>query len=116
MAQYEEFTIDQGSDVALELHLVNHDGSIKNLAGHSVTGKIKKTYGSSDSDATSFNSIIADYNGGIVTLELSNSQTDSLKAGRYVYDVEITFYDSDQNAIVERVLEGKITVTPSVTK
>ena len=30
MAQYEEFTIDQGSDVTITLNLVNTDGSKKN--------------------------------------------------------------------------------------
>ena len=44
------------------------------------------------------------------------SQTDSLKAGRYVYDVELSFVDSDGATIIERVLEGKITLTPSVTR
>jgi hypothetical protein len=36
--------------------------------------------------------------------------------GRYVYDVELKYNDSDGNAIVERILEGKIKVSPSVTR
>ena len=31
MAQYEEFTIDQGADVAIELHLVDKNDAKKNL-------------------------------------------------------------------------------------
>ena len=31
MAQYEEFTIDQGADVALEIHCINQDASVKDL-------------------------------------------------------------------------------------
>ena len=31
MAQYEEFSIDKGSDVAVEIHLLNKDGTKKNL-------------------------------------------------------------------------------------
>ena len=53
---------------------------------------------------------------GTCTLSLTNSQTDALKPGKYVYDVEISFVDSDNNTIVERILEGRIQVTPSVTK
>ena len=49
-------------------------------------------------------------------MSLTNTQTDALKAGRYVYDVELSFADSDGDTIIERVLEGKITITPSVTK
>ena len=48
-------------------------------------------------------------------LKLTNTQTTSLKAGRYVYDVELSHTDSAANTIIERVLEGVITVTPSVT-
>ena len=87
MAQYEEFTIDQGADVT-----------------------------SSDSDTTTFTSLVTNASGGIAYLTLTNSQTNALKPGRYVYDVELSFQDSDLNTITERVLEGRIQVTPSVTK
>jgi hypothetical protein len=116
VAQYEEITIDQGADAAIEIHLVNPNGSAKDLAYHTVAAKMKKTYNSSDSDAITFTSIVADPAiDGIVTLSLTNAQTDLLKAGRYVYDVELSYQDSDENTIVERILEGVITVTPSVT-
>jgi len=39
-----------------------------------------------------------------------------MKAGRYVYDVEISSIDSAANTLVERILEGQITVSPSVTR
>jgi len=39
-----------------------------------------------------------------------------LKPGRYVYDAELSFVDSAGATITERVLEGRIQVTPSVTK
>jgi hypothetical protein len=51
-----------------------------------------------------------------IILELSNSQTDSMKPGRWVYDVEISYNDSAGNTIIERVLEGNLEVTPSVTR
>lgn len=117
MAQYEEFTIDQGADVAVEIHLVNMDNSKKNLTGYSVAAKLKKNYNSDSDETTSFASIIASpATDGVVTISLTNSQTDALKAGRYVYDVEISYLDSDENTIVERVLEGRAQVTPSVTR
>lgn len=116
MAQQEDFSIDQGADVTIQLHLVNKNGSAKNLADHTVAAKMKKTYATVDSDAISFTpAIVSPAERGIVTLSLTNTQTDALAAGRYVYDVEVSFLDSDSDMIVERVLEGKITVTPSVT-
>ena len=114
MAQYEELSIDKGTDVTLQLELEDLNGNQKDLTNYAVAGKIKKTYSSSSS--TSFTTEIqAPSTGGVVNLSLSNTQTDALKAGRYVYDVEISFVDSDANTVVERVLEGTIEVTPSVT-
>lgn len=116
MAQYEDITIDQGADATIELHLVNTDGSQKNLAEHTVAAKLKKNYSSDSSDTTDFTTAITSALQGITTISLTNTQTDTLKAGRYVYDVELSFNDSDGNPIIERILEGRITVTPSVTK
>ena len=116
MAKYEELYIDQGSDVAVQIYLVNDDGSAKNLRSHSVAAKIKKTYNTPDSDAVSFTAGVQEpETDGIISLALTNSQTQNLKKGRHVYDVEINFTDSDGINVVERVLEGRIHVTPSVT-
>ena len=117
MATYEEFTIDQGADVAIELHLVDAQDAAKDLTFHTVAAKLKKNYNSGDSDTTSFSSIVSSpATSGIVTISLTNTQTDALKAGRYVYDVELSHVDGDGDTIVERILEGRIQVTPSVTK
>jgi hypothetical protein len=117
MATYEEFTIDQGADIAIELHLQTVDGAKKNLTGYTATAKLKKNYNSDGDDTTDFTTTVATpATDGVVTLSLTNTQTDSLKHGRYVYDVELSYVDSDDNTIIERVLEGKIQVTPSVTR
>jgi len=118
MAHYEDFTIDQGSDLALQLELVNPDGSTKDLTGHTASAKMKKNYNSSADATVDFNAIVADPpTSGVVTLSLTHGQTDALSTrGRYVYDVEISYVDGDGNEIVERVLEGKIKVSPSVTR
>lgn len=116
MAEYEEFTIDQGSDVAIELELVDHTGAKKDLIGHTITAKMKKSYSDSDGEAITFNSIISTPStSGVVNLSLTNTQTAALVKGRYVYDVELSFLDSSSNTIVERILEGRIQVAPSVT-
>jgi len=116
MAQYEELTIDQGSDVTIELHLVDKNDTAKDLTGHTLTAKLKKNYNSGDSDTTTFTTIISNVTGGIASISLTNTQTDALKPGRYVYDAELSFNDSDGDTIIERILEGRIQVTPSVTK
>ena len=111
MAQYEEFTVDQGADVAIELHLTDLDGAAKNLNGHTVTAKLKKTFNSDSADTTEFNTVVASpATDGKVTLSLTNTQTDALKAGRYVYDIII-----DNGTTRTKVLEGQLHVEDSVT-
>ncbi len=117
MAQHEDFTIDQGADAAIELHLTDKFGATKNLTGYSVLSKMKKSLASDSADTINFTAIISDPpSDGILTLSLNNLETDNIKAGRYLYDTEISFVDSDANTIIERVLEGSIIVTPSVTR
>lgn len=119
MAHYEDIIIDQGADVAIELNLVEQDGSKKNLTGYSAAAKLKRNYNSTDSaDVIDFTSVIADpATDGVLILSLTNSQTDALSSrGRYVYDVEISHLDSNSNTLIERVLQGKISVSPSVTR
>lgn len=118
MAQYEEFTIDQGADVAIELDLLDIDGSVKDLTGFSASAKIKRSYNADSDNTVSFTTTLTEVNRplGKLILELSNTQTDSMKSGRWVYDVEISYVDSSGDTIIERVLEGNIDVTPSVTR
>jgi len=116
MAIYEEFTIDQGSDIAIQLDLIDDDGSAKNLNNIYVRARMKKNYNVSEDSSTAFTATIIDPAAdGTVTLSLTNQQTDALKVGRYVYDVELYFNDSNNQTFVERILEGRIQVTPSVS-
>ena len=115
MAQYEEITIDKNADASIQLELVDNNGNKKNLTNYSIVGKIKKSYSDSSGEATAFTSTIkAPPADGVVTLTLTNTQTKALKAGRYVYDIESFYVDSSANRIKERILEGHLTVTPSV--
>lgn len=119
MAHYEDISIDQGADFAMEIHLVETNGSAKDLTGHTATAKMKRSYNSVDSDdIVDFLAIIPNpRTDGVVTLALTNSQTDALNYKKtYVYDVELSYVDSDNETIIERVLEGKVQVTPSVTR
>jgi len=129
MAQYEDLIVDQGSDVEIKLELFNPDGSQKILNKFNIvtqtlepmfnaSGKIKKSFNSKDSDSISFGaSTISPSNAeNELYLSLTNTVTDAMKSGRYVYDVEISATDSFGVTTIERILEGKLTVSPSVTK
>ena len=48
---YEDITIHQGTDVAIELHLVKEsDGTAFDLTNYSAAAKMKRRYGDSDND------------------------------------------------------------------
>ena len=44
MARYEELIIDQGSDIVIELKLINEDKSKKNLTNYSVSAMMAPNY------------------------------------------------------------------------
>ena len=71
---------------------------------------MRKNYNSST--ATNFTSSVTNASDGTIQITLTSTQTNSLKAGRYVYDVEITSSGGD----VTRVIEGQLEVTPGVTR
>lgn len=116
MAYYEELTIDQGTDVAIDIYLVNKDGSKKDLTGYTAGARMATSYDADSDDKIRFSAGIASpATDGVVNLSLTNEQTTTLNPKkRYVYDVEISL-DSDGDTTIERVLQGLITVTPSVT-
>jgi len=120
LVNYEDIVINQGTDVAIEIHLEHDSGSTYDLTSRSISAKMKRRYADSanDPDTVAFNAVVTTPpEDGIITMSLTNTQTDALKTrGRYVYDVEVSYTDSDGNSIIQRVLEGQITVTPSVTK
>tara|TARA_R110002072_G_scaffold269348_2_gene428659 strand:+ start:2120 stop:2470 length:351 start_codon:yes stop_codon:yes gene_type:complete len=116
MADYEDISIDQGADIAMEIHMVNEDGSAKQLANHTIAAKMKRNYNSDSDNTQVFNAAITGATDGIATLSLTNVETSALNPGRWVYDVELSFVDSSSNTITERILEGRVSVTPSVTR
>jgi hypothetical protein len=108
MASTANIVIDQGTTFSTNLVLTNDDGTNKDLSDYTVSSQIRKSYYTNT--YTNFTTAKVDLEGEI-TLSLTATQTSALKAGRYVYDVEIT-----SAAETVRVLEGIVTVTPEVTK
>jgi len=108
MATIQNLVIDQGTTYSFSFNLTNADGSAKNLAGYTLASQIRKSYYTSTS--VDFTTSTIDLEGEI-TISLSATQTSALRAGRYVYDIEI-----DDGSETIRVLEGIVTVTPEVTR
>jgi hypothetical protein len=108
MATTANLVIDQGTTFTTTINLTNDDGSEKDLTDYTVSSQIRKSYYTST--YTAFSTSKVDLTGEI-TLSLTATQTSALKAGRYVYDLEIT---SSEETV--RVIEGIVTVTPEVTR
>lgn len=110
MAIYSDFTIDQGSNFTTTVNVTGPDGAPLNLELFTVRGKLRKSWTSPN--AMSFDAVVEDAAEGKITLTLLSVQTLALRSGRYVYDAEIVSSTGD----VIRIIEGQITITPSVTQ
>jgi len=110
MATVQNIVIDQGTTFSLDINLTNDDASAKDLTNYTVASQMRKSYEAAT--AILFTSVKVNATGK-VTISLTAAQTAAVKAGRYVYDVEITGTSPVETL---RVLEGLITVTPEVTK
>ena len=110
MAIYANLTVDQGSSFESTIDITDSENNPVNLTGYTFRGQIRKTYASTTS--VSFTITSSTPTGGSIKLVLSAEQTSEIKAGRYLYDVEII---SSTNTVT-RVIEGQIEVTPRVTR
>ena len=116
MATYSNIFIDQGSTFTKTF------SPAFALTSYTAAGTIRKTYSSSPANASfvikgnkselpiidnsPFNN-----NDKRLVISLTAAQTSALKAGRYVYDIELRKGDT-----ITRVLEGQAEVTPRVTR
>lgn len=109
MATKANIVIDQGTTFSTTLELTDENDDLYDLSNYTANSKMKKWYTSTNSVefSTAINNDTSE-----ITLSLTAAQTDAIEAGRYVYDVEIV----DNSGTVIRLLEGIVTVTPSVTK
>ena len=94
MATRADLIIDQGSFFSTTINLSNTDGSLVQLNSPSASlyttrGRIRKSY---DTDLiANFTTTTTDNspNQDDLTISLTSAQTAAIKAGLYVYDVEI---------------------------
>lgn len=110
MAAYSELTIEQGASFSTKINVEDIYGTPINLYFYTTDSMIRKSY-----YANSYfilNSTVTNSANGEITLSMPAANTASMSAGRYVYDVII----EDTSNTVTRVVEGIVTVLPSVTR
>ena len=101
--------IDQGATFQTSINVTDDNDDVVDLTGYTAVAQMRKHYTSSN--ATSFTASISP-SIGVVTLSMNAATTNTITAGRYVYDCELT----DTNGAVTRLVEGIVTVTPGVTR
>lgn len=124
-----DINIDQGSTFVRQLKLTapvfNADGTVKmgtdgqadrsgaaiNLAGYTVSSRLKKTYASGVTDTVALTAVITAAAEGKIMIALTAAQTKTLTESEYVYDIKLKSGDYSI-----RIIEGKAYVSPEVTE
>lgn len=108
MAYRANLTIDQGTDYSTTVTLTDDNGDALDLSTYTGAAQMRKHFSSS----VSYNFSVSTSNNGVVTLSMNSYVSNTIPAGRYVYDCELT---SSTNTI-SRVVEGIVTIKPGVTR
>jgi hypothetical protein len=112
MAAYAELYLDQGTTFNNVINLTDDlTNAYINVSGYVVRSQMRRSYYSQNASAT-ITCTISDAPNGEITMSMTAANTANLKAGRYLYDLEVI----DTAGTVSRILEGIITVTPEVTR
>lgn len=109
MATISNLYIDQGSTFNTSLNVNDQTGEPLDLSDYTAAAQMRRSYYTNT--YIDLNATISSPLDGEVSISLSASESGAVKAGRYVYDIEIT-----GNGETMRVLEGIIVVNPEVTR
>ena len=109
--------IDQGATWNITFTYKNSNGPI-DLTGYTAALQLRTNYDAISTSASEFLSLSSPTNGivlggtsGTIAVTAPATQTAALTAGEYVYDLELT-----SGSTVTRLVQGRITVTPQVTR
>jgi hypothetical protein len=110
LADFVEIQIESGATFNTEVTVNDANGYPKDLTDYTVRSQLRKSYYSTT--AIDFQINVIDPLEGIIEMSISAANTSNIRAGRYVYDVEI----EDSQGIVTRIFEGIATILPNVTR
>lgn len=109
MAIKANLILDQGADYVTTLNVTDDDGNAIDLTGYTGAAQMRRHYTS----VTAYNfTVTINASQGTVNLSLTANTSNTIPAGRYVYDCELT----DNTGKKSRLVEGIVTVTPQVTR
>ena len=107
-----DLEIDQGSSFSTAI-TVRENNIIKSLDGFVARAQLRPSIDSPDSQKTDFTFDTSNFSNGVIIMKLAHTVTELLTAGVYFYDLEIA---STDGASVTRLMQGKVTINPEVTR
>jgi len=111
-AAYQDLFLEQGSTFITELTLTDNNGYPYDLTQMTINAQARKSF-YSPNVAITFDTAIYDANTGTITISANANTTAAVSATqKLVYDVVLR----NQDTTVTRVLEGRIFISPSVTR
>ena len=110
MATISNLYVDAGSTYSNVVTITASNGQALDLSGYSVASQMRKSYQSST--VFDFTASIYDAPNGKIRLQLTDTQSQAIPPGRWLYDVEIRSASGNKT----RVLEGIVTVSPEITR
>ena len=112
MAQTVNLVIEQGTTWVTQITVKDADSTTINITDYTCESQMRSSYDADTSYDITCTIAEPDSTTGILTLNLTDTQSSAIPDGRFYYDVELT--DTTANKI--RLVEGVVTVTPEITK
>jgi len=108
------FEIEQGSTFSRTITFKQSDGTAMDLTGYGIRGQMRVYLDSPTIIFTFTFTITSPYTLGIVGWSMTSVETAAIPSKQYVYDVEL--YQVGSPEVVDRCMEGVITVSGEVTR
>jgi hypothetical protein len=108
-----DIKINQGSTFILGLTLKKANGLFFDLTGYTGRCQIRRTHTAEEVAASPHVAFDADRKSGKMSIGLSEAETIAIPFSSGVYDIEII---DSTGTMVTRILEGKVRVSPEVTR
>lgn len=113
-AARQNLTVEQGAYWSQELLWKDADDIPVDISGYSARMQLRTSFRSSTAviELTDGDGITLGDDEGTILLEMTAEQTEGIRAGRYLYDLEMVPPDGK----VVRLMQGKIKIAAEVTK
>ena len=107
-----DISITQGQNYDLVAGVTNASGQAVNISGYNLRGQVRYSYGSTGILLNLEPEIVSSVS-GIFQINLTASETVSLPTTVAVYDIEKY---SENDVVVNKILNGTFTINPEVTR